>query len=169
MSVSRISRIWAGLVAPATSVPPDQRRSAQLLASLLFVLVVAGFASGLIQLALVEGFAPTFARMQVALLTDAGLVVVAAGDGAEARRLHVEHRAEIQVIVSDVVLPDLTGPEIVAQLDRPELPVIFVSGYAPALHRGDIAALRARLLSKPFTAEQLIDEIHAALRTTAAA
>lgn len=62
MSVQRISRIWARLVAPAARVPPDERRSAQLLASLLLVLVVAGFASGLIQLALVEWFAPTFAR-----------------------------------------------------------------------------------------------------------
>lgn len=74
-------------------------------------------------------------------------------------------RPEIQLIISDVLMPDMTGPEMIALLRKshPSLPVLFVSGFA-----GDIddAAMfdGCQLLRKPYTIAALSAAIGEALK-----
>jgi two-component system, cell cycle sensor histidine kinase and response regulator CckA len=68
------------------------------------------------------------------------------------------HDGPIHLLISDVVMPNVGGPELAARLaeDRPDLVVLYISGYAPD---GALAARApgrgADFLQKPFTARQL--------------
>ena len=96
------------------------------------------------------------------LLQRAGYEVIEASDGAEGRRLFAERQGDIDVVVTDVVMPIIGGVDMVATLraERPGLPVVFVSGYTAEeqdLPRDD----RTAFLTKPYTIESLCDAIAA--------
>ena len=97
------------------------------------------------------------------LLRRMGYAVTTAGNAAEA--LHVlESREAIELLLSDVVMPQVTGPDLArqAQARRPDLPVVFFSGYAdPEAIAGAIPL--ARLLRKPFRPTELAKLIETAL------
>jgi two-component system cell cycle sensor histidine kinase/response regulator CckA len=87
-------------------------------------------------------------------LESGGYVVLEARDGAEAVRLAKEHDGEIDLLLSDIVMPGMTGQELARRIreSRPDLHVIFMSGYseyaaAEAAHTNP----SQRLLSKPFS------------------
>lgn len=65
----------------------------------------------------------------------------------------------ISVLVSDIVMPEMDGQELVAQARKldPELPVVFVSGFTDCIPEQDE---RTRFLSKPFTANQLTEALN---------
>jgi two-component system cell cycle sensor histidine kinase/response regulator CckA len=72
----------------------------------------------------------------------------------------------IELLVADVVLPGMTGPELARRLqaDRPELPVLFVSGQASdltAFH--GLSGLADQVLAKPFDAETLVRRVRTML------
>ena len=100
-------------------------------------------------------------------LREAGYRVIAARDGQEALHLAEAAGEPIHVLLTDLVLPWMSGPELAAQLlaRRPGLRVIYMSGY----HRETTADLpgppgsRAQLLAKPFTAAQLQRKIREVL------
>jgi two-component system, cell cycle sensor histidine kinase and response regulator CckA len=85
-----------------------------------------------------------------------GYRVLSAPDGLAALELAGRHQGEIDMLLTDVIMPSLGGHELAERLKDalPELKVAFVSGYA-----GDELALRklgqARFLQKPFTLEAL--------------
>jgi two-component system, cell cycle sensor histidine kinase and response regulator CckA len=94
------------------------------------------------------------------LLQRSGYAVVEASDGAEAKRIFAERQGDIDVVVTDVVMPMVGGVEMVATLRavQPGLPVVFVSGYTAEeqdLPLGD----RTAFLTKPYTIEALCDAI----------
>jgi DNA-binding NtrC family response regulator len=100
-------------------------------------------------------------RFAARVLAEAGYVVHEAGDGAEALAFVSALGAAVDVVVSDIVMPRLTGVELVQALatTHPELPVILMTGYgAGALAERGIAAPCA-VLAKPFAAERLLDEV----------
>jgi two-component system cell cycle sensor histidine kinase/response regulator CckA len=69
-----------------------------------------------------------------------------------------EHGGVFDCVVSDVVMPGLHGPQLVSRLreDRPELPVLFISGFAgPALRGLDLDVPNTMFLQKPFDPAQL--------------
>jgi len=73
---------------------------------------------------------------------------------------------KVDLVVSDVVMPGIDGPTWVreARKTRPDLPVIFVSGYAKDVFRkGKEEVGDDRFLSKPFSLDQLSTEVKAAL------
>ena len=73
---------------------------------------------------------------------------------------------KVDLVVSDVVMPGVDGPTWVreARKTRPDLPVIFVSGYAEDVFRkGKEEVGDDRFLSKPFSLDQLSTEVKAAL------
>src|SRR5204863_8078444 len=65
------------------------------------------------------------------LLQRAGYEVLEASDGAQGSRIFGERRADVTVVVTDVVMPFAGGIEMVSSLRavNPSLPVVFVSGY----------------------------------------
>jgi two-component system, cell cycle sensor histidine kinase and response regulator CckA len=83
-----------------------------------------------------------------------GYIVHVARDGVEALALYADHKQTIDVLVTDVVMPRLGGSELVIKVraERPDLPVLFMSGYARnAAIRGAPGDRRTRFLQKPFT------------------
>jgi len=102
------------------------------------------------------------------ILVQGGYVAVPAGDGAEALRLAREAPAPPRLLLTDVVMPVMDGVELYRHLRRefPEVPVLFVSGYAEdVLARDGLLPPGVTLLQKPFTADALL----AAVRTLLAA
>jgi DNA-binding NtrC family response regulator len=65
----------------------------------------------------------------------------------------------IDLLLTDVVMPQLSGPELAAQIKkvRPELPVLYMSGYpSTMLMKGESLDPSVRLLPKPFTTAELL-------------
>jgi len=93
------------------------------------------------------------------LLEAAGYCVLEASRPAEAIHLVEARREPIDLLITDVVMPDMTGPELARHLDglRPGLRMLFVSGYTkervalPSTLDG-----KAEILAKPFTREELL-------------
>jgi len=100
------------------------------------------------------------------LLELQGYAVLVAADAAEALRLFEEHDS-IDVLLTDVVMPGASGPELTRQLmeRKPELTVIYMSGYTEdaIVHHGVLAPGMA-LLHKPFTSEALGRKIRDTLK-----
>jgi two-component system, cell cycle sensor histidine kinase and response regulator CckA len=95
------------------------------------------------------------------VLTHAGYTVIEARYGTEALDLAADHPS-IDLILSDVVMPGLSGPEVVLRLraTRPEIVPLFMSGYAPE-SEGPLDG--AKLVRKPFTSPDLLAAIRKAL------
>lgn len=99
----------------------------------------------------------------VDMLSHLGYRVLGAGNGKEALAVAKEFREEIDVLVTDVLMPEVTGPQLAASLRsaRPNLKVIFVSGDTDAssgLPRG------ADRLQKPFTIKMLSTKLREVLQ-----
>jgi len=97
-----------------------------------------------------------------------GYRVIEASDGREGLAVAGAHGGSIDVVLSDVVMPHMTGPEMAAALrrGRPGLPVVFMSGYAdPSVRGTDIDAAGAELLLKPFSVDALSRRLRAAIAT----
>ncbi|HSN90758.1 MAG TPA: ATP-binding protein [Anaeromyxobacteraceae bacterium] len=91
-------------------------------------------------------------------LRRAGYGVLAASSGPEALRLAAEHGGPIDLLLSDVGLPGMSGPELAGRLgaQRPGLRVAFVSGYSPDDREGALPGPGAAVLAKPYAAEELV-------------
>ena len=102
------------------------------------------------------------AQYLVEALSSAGMSVTHAVDAATARAYLLDDTTVIDVLVSDVVMPGESGPELVqaARRIRPALPVLFVSGYVDdALARHREVFRDAPLLRKPFTSAALVTAV----------
>ena len=95
-------------------------------------------------------------------LTARGYTVLAAASGPEALRLMEEHEEGIDLVVSDVVMPEMDGPTLLRELrkQRPDLKVIFVSGYAEDVFRKNLQEGESfDYLPKPFSLKQLVETV----------
>jgi CheY-like chemotaxis protein len=92
-------------------------------------------------------------------------VLEAAGGGAAVSTCE-RHEGPIHLLVTDVVMPGMSGPELAERLTRlrPEMRVLYMSGYTDdaILHHGGLDRA-ASLIEKPFTAEALTNRIREAL------
>ena len=100
------------------------------------------------------------------MLSSHGYAVVEAANPAAARALLADAGPPIDLLISDVVMPGGSGPELAAWTRSrwPKLPVLFITGHADeeVLQRGlDLA--NATVLSKPFTPVDLIAAVRASL------
>ena len=101
------------------------------------------------------------------ILVDAGYEVLQASGGAHARDILEQHGRPIDLLLTDVVMPDITGPRLAAELRKghPRLRVLYMSGYAPD-KTGDLQASLgsgAGYIDKPFRAEDLTREVRTLL------
>lgn len=109
---------------------------------------------------------PSLRRAATQALQRAGYRVFAAADAVEAQAVADRHLGRLHLLVTDVVMPGLTGPELFEQLrrQRPNLRVLFASGYLPdALTREKAAVIEGRFLPKPFTTSDLARSVRAVL------
>lgn len=112
-------------------------------------------------------------RLVVAmLLRRSGLTVFEAGEGEEAVAVLAANRDEIDVVLLDVLMPVVTGPEALPRLRAlvPDLPVVFYSGY----DRGEVATLLSdeppytSFVAKPAERHELLAELERARGSRAA-
>jgi PAS domain S-box-containing protein len=99
-------------------------------------------------------------------LENAGHTVLVARDGAEAVRIAAEYAGVIHLIVTDAIMPGLTGRKTVEQIipARPETKVLFMSGYTDeAIAKQGVLLPGAAFLSKPFTPDDLLRKIEGVL------
>lgn len=100
---------------------------------------------------------PRVRRVVVARLAQAGYTVVEASTGAEAIGLLSEH-PEVALLFTDVVMPGgMTGDELAhrARILRPDIRILFTSGYAEPTIAGRELRGDEEWLAKPYTAREL--------------
>ena len=100
------------------------------------------------------------------ILENCGYKVLAASDGLTAMRLTSEYNGPIDLLISDIVMPHLSGLELLARLreTRPELKVLLFSGYADCDGlRNETVLGEVPFLNKPFTVRQLAQSVRASL------
>ncbi|WP_262695369.1 response regulator [Kordiimonas aquimaris] len=94
-------------------------------------------------------------------LENKGYIVLDADSGEQGLEILNESEAKIDLLITDVVMPNMDGPTLVktARKTRPELPVIFVSGYAEDMFRKNLEAEEFQFLPKPFTLKDLAEKV----------
>jgi PAS domain S-box-containing protein len=100
------------------------------------------------------------------ILTQEGYRVLAARNGKEALRLCGQHHGAIHLLLTDVVMPGMSGRETAARLSllQPHMKVVYMSGYADdELMRQGVLDQGASFLPKPFTPDVLIGKVREAL------
>jgi len=94
--------------------------------------------------------------------------VITATSGDEAWTLFEEHQPEIDMVLTDVVMPgSIDGLELAAKIHQvdPSLPVLFVTGALPEGDARTVGIVEKELLvRKPFSPKQLIDLVEARIR-----
>ncbi|HEX2803881.1 MAG TPA: ATP-binding protein [Sphingomicrobium sp.] len=97
-------------------------------------------------------------------LTRHGYKVITATNGEEALAV-IERGEEIVLLISDVVMPGMDGPATVreARKSRPELPILFMSGYAEEQLRKSIDLDNVAFLPKPFSVQELAEAARRAI------
>jgi len=93
------------------------------------------------------------------VLRDGGFAVLPAADGLEAMRLFRQHVREIDLVISDLRMPNMNGGALCRAIHemRPDRPIIIASGCADGERRRFTAGLPvAAELRKPFEREELL-------------
>ncbi len=94
-------------------------------------------------------------------LSSRGYTVLEAGNGVEAIEAFDKH-GHVDLVVSDVVMPEMDGPTLLKELRRrdPDVKIIFVSGYAEEAFSKNLPDQEQyAFLAKPFTLKQLVAEV----------
>jgi two-component system cell cycle sensor histidine kinase/response regulator CckA len=100
-------------------------------------------------------------RFAARVLERDGFRVLQASDGIEALDLLQTRAQLIDAVVSDIVMPRMNGVELMRSLavTHPYLPVILMSGYAPAELTALGIPVPCSMIPKPFSAERLLTEV----------
>jgi two-component system, cell cycle sensor histidine kinase and response regulator CckA len=89
-----------------------------------------------------------------------GYTVLESGNAREALPLGEHYDGQLDLLITDVVMPEVSGPELAERLKaaRPTMPVLFISGYPDRpMVQETLAAGNAHLLAKPFQPTELLD------------
>jgi two-component system, cell cycle sensor histidine kinase and response regulator CckA len=95
-------------------------------------------------------------------LRSRGYTVLEAGNGVEALEELAKQGGHVDLVVSDVVMPEMDGPTLMKELKQrnPDIKIIFVSGYAEdAFERSLPEGTEFEFLPKPFTLKQLVSKV----------
>jgi two-component system cell cycle sensor histidine kinase/response regulator CckA len=95
-------------------------------------------------------------------LSARGYTVLEAASGVEALQIIAERGTPVDLVVSDVVMPEMDGPTLLGELRKrhPDLKVIFVSGYAEDAFRKNLPEGEDfNFLAKPFSLRQLVEVV----------
>lgn len=108
---------------------------------------------------------PTVRRFATRVLVEAGYHVEEAADGAAALDRVRAGTMPPDAVVSDIVMPRVNGVELLRALTttHPGLPIILMSGYGTEQLQGMGIAAPCAILSKPFSADRLLEEVRRCL------
>jgi CheY-like chemotaxis protein len=98
-----------------------------------------------------------------AMLLDAGHTVIEADSGSVALQCLDRDQPHVDLLIADIAMPGMSGGELAraARLSRPELPILFISGFADLAVPGE--GITEMVLQKPFHAEELNAKVAEAL------
>jgi CheY-like chemotaxis protein len=109
---------------------------------------------------------PMLLKVTQSILQRLGYTVLAASTPSQAIRFVEEQGAAIRLVVSDVVMPEMNGPDLITRLIgvAPHLKCLFVSGYftSAILPEGFVKS-SAQFLQKPFAADELAAKVRGLL------
>jgi CheY-like chemotaxis protein len=101
------------------------------------------------------------------MLWRAGFTVLEASGGEQALSIATQHESPIQLLLTDVLMPDMNGYELAGKMKdaRPEAKVLFMTGYRDkvVLESTGRPVGEAALIRKPFTAHNLVAKIEEVL------
>ena len=112
---------------------------------------------------------PTVRRLAHRILESAGYRVLAPENTDEAISQAGHHPNPIHLVLADVVMPGLNGPELFARIagHHPGARVLFMSGYtAEVVSRLGVLDQGARFIQKPFTLRGLLEQVSMALKAS---
>jgi hypothetical protein len=109
---------------------------------------------------------PEVRNLVMDALQDSGYQVLEAGEGAEALQVAARHPGQIHLLVTDIIMPRMSGKELADRLKqlRPEIKVLYMSGYA-----ADVISSRGSLdsgedfIAKPFALDSLLTKVREVL------
>jgi two-component system, cell cycle sensor histidine kinase and response regulator CckA len=145
-----------GIYLPRASELPERRIPAQL---------ATAFGTGTETILLVEDEA-VVRDLVCEILRESGYVVLSANSGTDAMKITAEHIRPIDLLITDVVMPEMSGPELANTLRRArgEMRILYMSGYtddAVLVRQGlpeDSAFIR-----KPYTPQQFLQKVRETL------
>ena len=110
--------------------------------------------------------AESIRKMVCAMLGQAGYRCLEAGDGEEAFRLVHGAPGAVDLILTDVMMPKMGGPELARRVAHrwPDLRIMFMSGFSADPVVRSIEKSQSLFLAKPFTAGALLDKVRAILQ-----
>ena len=100
------------------------------------------------------------------ILTDNSYIVLEAQNGREAIRICEEFTGQIHILMTDIVMPEMSGRELAERLaiSRPHVKVLYTSGYTDdAVVRHGVLAADTAFLQKPFTPDVLLNKMREVL------
>jgi CheY-like chemotaxis protein len=102
---------------------------------------------------------PHIAEVTCLMLEDSGFEITQAASAEEALRIAEAAEVPFDIVLTDVVMPGLSGVQLARRLNRrwPDLPIVLVSGFSDELAMGYGA--QYELLKKPFTRGALLDSL----------
>lgn len=109
---------------------------------------------------------PAVRTLAARIIRAAGFQVLEAGDGMDALEQLTAAGPLVRLVLTDIRMPRMRGDQLAQRLasERPELRVLFMSGYAPTAHDLLIEAERhGRWIRKPFAPEELLASVRRAL------
>jgi two-component system cell cycle sensor histidine kinase/response regulator CckA len=101
-------------------------------------------------------------------LEQRGYAVLTATTTSEALELSRKHRSSIDLLITDVVMPGHSGPELAGQIvrDNSRIKVLFISGYTNDMISLQLVSDGAQLLEKPFSVDLLTQKVQEILHTS---
>jgi len=105
-------------------------------------------------------------ELTVKLLRDGGYRVIEAKDGEDAVRILATSEAAIDLLLTDVIMPEKSGPELVKQVEKghPKTRFVFMSGYSnDMVKQQGLSMQEDSFLEKPFTKRSLLRKVYSAL------
>jgi DNA-binding NtrC family response regulator len=104
---------------------------------------------------------PSLRAVTARILERAGYRVLTAASGPDALELEQQTPQPIDLVLTDVVMPEILGPQLAAILKerRPDVGVIFTSGFARSALERDEHKLEAPVLQKPLSASELLAQV----------
>jgi PAS domain S-box-containing protein len=99
------------------------------------------------------------------ILSDQGYTVLEAKSGDVALRICAQHDGLIHLLLTDVIMPQMSGEELARRAGtmRPDLRVLYTSGYSDAVMRQQIPEASGVFLQKPFTVRELLSIVREVL------